>query len=102
MRIVGLLFLLCTSIACASQAPLLSAWSYGEKLRAAVKSHIVISSPIAENPTAEVEMRMASDGSIQSWRLVKSSGVPHWDYAVVKAVEKTGKLQLNVEAMPLS
>ena len=63
--------------------------SYGGKVRAKVKPNIVFTEDIAGNPSAEVEVRTAVDGTIMSQRLVKSSGNKAWDDAVVKAIVKT-------------
>ena len=63
--------------------------SYGGKVRAKVKPNIVFTEDITGNPSAEVEVRTALDGTIMSQRLVKSSGNKAWDDAVVKAIVKT-------------
>ena len=63
--------------------------SYGGKVRAKVKPNIVFTEDIAGNPSAEVEVRTALDGTIMSQRLVKSSGNKAWDDAVVKAIIRT-------------
>ena len=63
--------------------------SYGGKVRARVKPNIVFTEDIAGNPTAEVEVRTALDGTIMSQRLVKPSGNKAWDDAVVKAIIRT-------------
>ena len=63
--------------------------SYGGKVRAKVKPNIVFTEDITGNPSAEVEVRTALDGTITSQRLVKSSGNKAWDDAVVKAIVKT-------------
>jgi len=62
---------------------------------ARVKPNIVFTDDIAGNPTAEVEVGTAPDGSILSRKLVKSSGVKAWDEAVLKAIDKTDKLPLD-------
>ncbi|MBQ1658193.1 MAG: TonB C-terminal domain-containing protein, partial [Rhodocyclaceae bacterium] len=43
-------------------------------------------------PTAEVEISTSPTGEIISIRLAKSSGVPAWDEAVKRALERTRKL----------
>ena len=63
--------------------------SYGGKVRARVKPNIVFTEDISGNPSAEVEVRTALDGTIMSQRLVKSSGNKAWDDAVVKAIIRT-------------
>ena len=44
---------------------------------------------ISGNPTAEVEIRVAPDGTIVGRKLTKSSGVKSWDDAVLRAIDKT-------------
>lgn len=64
--------------------------SYGGRIKAAIRPNITLpGSTIAGNPLAVVEVRLATDGSIVSQRLVKSSGSAAWDEAVLRAVEKT-------------
>jgi colicin import membrane protein len=71
--------------------------SYAGRIRARVKPNIVFTDDIAGNPMAEVEVRMAPDGTITSRRLVKSSGVKSWDDAVLRAVDKTEALPRDVD-----
>jgi colicin import membrane protein len=62
---------------------------YGGKVSAKVKPNIVFPDNFDGNPAAEVEVRSASDGSILSRKLAKSSGNKAWDDAVLKAIDKT-------------
>lgn len=72
--------------------------SYGGKVAAKVKPHIVYPDAVAGNPRAEVEVRAAPDGTILGTpRLLKSSGVKAWDDAVLKAIVKTEKLPLDTD-----
>lgn len=71
--------------------------SYAGRIRARVKPNIVFADEIAGNPTAEVDVDMAPDGTITSRRLVKSSGVKSWDEAVLRAVDKTEVLPRDVD-----
>ena len=71
--------------------------SYGGKVRAKVKPNIVFTEDIAGNPTAEVEVRTALDGTIMSQRLVKSSGNKAWDDAVVKAIIRTQVMPRDID-----
>ena len=71
--------------------------SYGGKVRAKVKPNIVFTDDIAGNPTAEVEVRTAPDGSIISQRLIKSSGNKAWDDAVIKAIIRTETMPRDVD-----
>ncbi len=71
--------------------------SYGGKVRAKVKPNIVFTEDIAGNPTAEVEVRTALDGSIISQRLIKPSGNKAWDEAVIKAIIRTETMPRDVD-----
>jgi colicin import membrane protein len=71
--------------------------SYGGRIRARVKPNIVFTDEVAGNPTAEVEVRMAPDGTITSRKVTKSSGVKSWDDAVLRALDKTEVLPRDVD-----
>lgn len=71
--------------------------SWAGRIRARVRPNIVFSDEIPGNPTAEVEVRMAPDGTITSKRLVKPSGVRSWDDAVLRALDKTEVLPRDVD-----
>lgn len=65
---------------------------YGDRIRARVKPNIVLTESVEGSPRAEVEVRAAPDGSIINRRLVKSSGNPAWDDAVLRAIDRTAVL----------
>lgn len=71
--------------------------SYGGLVRAKVKPNIVFTEDMAGNPSAEVEVRTALDGTVMSQRLVKTSGNKAWDDAVVKAIIRTEKMPRDVD-----
>jgi colicin import membrane protein len=71
--------------------------SYAGRIRARVKPNIVFTDEVAGNPTAEVEVRMAPDGTITSRKVVKPSGVKSWDDAVLRALDKTEVLPRDVD-----
>jgi len=71
--------------------------SYAGRIRARVRPNIVFTDDIAGNPTAEVEVRMAPDGTITSSKIVKSSGVKSWDNAVLRALDRTETLPRDVD-----
>lgn len=71
--------------------------SYAGRIRARVRPNIVFTDDIAGNPTAEVEVRVAPDGTITSRRLLKSSGIKSWDEAVLRALDKTETLPRDVD-----
>jgi colicin import membrane protein len=71
--------------------------SYAGRIRARVRPNIVFTDDISGNPTAEVEVRMAPDGTITSSKIVKSSGVKSWDNAVLRALDKTETLPRDAD-----
>lgn len=71
--------------------------SYGGRIRARIKPNIVFTQDIAGNPTAEVEVRSAPDGTIVARKLIKSSGDKDWDNAVLKAIDKTEVLPRDID-----
>jgi colicin import membrane protein len=70
---------------------------YAGRIRARIKPNIVFTEDIAGNPTAEVEVRAAPDGTIVSRKLLKSSGNAAWDESVLKAIDKTEVLPRDVD-----
>ena len=70
---------------------------YAGRIRARIKPNIVYADEVAGNPTAEVEVRTAPDGTIISRKLTQPSGVKSWDDAVLKAIDKTEKLPRDVD-----
>lgn len=70
---------------------------YAGRVVARVKPNVLFTDDIAGNPTAEVEVRCAPDGTIIARRLVKSSGNPAWDKAAVAAIDRTGTLPRDVD-----
>ncbi len=73
--------------------------NYAGRIRARIKPNIVFPDELATNPIAEVEVRTSPDGTIVGRKLVKSSGVPSWDEAVLKAIDKTEVLPRNEEGV---
>ena len=71
--------------------------SYGGLIRAKVKPNITFTEDVVGNPTAEVEVKCAPDGTILSKRLLHSSGHKSWDDAVIKALEKTEVLPRDTD-----
>ena len=78
-----------TSTATQSSAP---SASYAGRVRARIKPNITYIETIVGNPTTEIEVRTAPDGTIISSRVVKASGTKSWDTAALNAIEKTGVL----------
>ena len=71
--------------------------SYGGKVAAKVKPNIVYPDAISGNPRAEVEVKLAPDGTIVGKRLAQSSGNKAWDDAVLRALDKTETLPRDVD-----
>ena len=71
--------------------------SYAGRIRARIKPNIVFTDDIVGNPTADVEVRTAPDGTIIARKLVKSSGDKAWDEAVLKAIDKTEVLPRDTD-----
>ena len=65
---------------------------YAGRVAARIKPNVVFTDVAPGNPRAEVEVRTSPDGSITSRRLVKSSGNPDWDEAVLRAIDRTATL----------
>ncbi|WKB52405.1 cell envelope integrity protein TolA [Eleftheria terrae] len=65
---------------------------YAGKLKARILPNIVYADTTVGNPAAEVEVKAAPNGTILGSRLVKSSGNPEWDQAVLRAIDKTQTL----------
>jgi colicin import membrane protein len=66
--------------------------SYAGKIIARVRPNIVLTESVPPTLRAEVEVRAAPDGTITSRRLVKASGNPTWDDAVLRAIDRTETL----------
>lgn len=72
--------------------------NYAGRIKAKVRPNITYNDPGgAANPEAEVEVRAAPDGTIVSHKIVKSSGLPDFDNAVERAIDKTQKLPLDID-----
>jgi colicin import membrane protein len=63
--------------------------AYAGRIMARIKPNIVFPDEVAGNPKATVEVRCGPDGRIISRKLITSSGVPSWDEAVLRAVDRT-------------
>lgn len=72
--------------------------SYGEKIATAVRRQVVFpdAKNLPGNPGAEFDVRLNSDGFISSVDLVKTSGIPDWDAAALRALRQTKAFPLDV------
>jgi TonB family protein len=72
--------------------------SYGKLIIRRVLPNIIFNpDDVSGNPVAEVEVRTAPDGKIMAHKLIKSSGNKAWDEAVIKALNKTDTLPLDLD-----
>jgi colicin import membrane protein len=74
--------------------------SYGGKVAAAVRPNVVFPDAdlVSGNPGAEFDLRLAPDGTIVGTpTLVKTSGLPNWDDAALRALQKTEKLPRDID-----
>lgn len=70
---------------------------YAGRIRARIRPHINYPDASAANPVAEVQIRVAPSGTITGIKLTKPSGVPAWDEAVIRAIERAEVLPLDVD-----
>jgi colicin import membrane protein len=66
--------------------------SYAGRIKARVRPNIVFSDSLPDNPAAEVQVTLGADGTVIGRRITKSSGVPAWDDAVLRAIDRTAVL----------
>jgi colicin import membrane protein len=71
--------------------------SYAGRLVARIKPNITYPGDVVGNPRAEVEVKVSSDGTILSRRILQSSGNKAWDDAVLRAVDKTEVLPKDTD-----
>ena len=71
--------------------------AYGGRVAARIKPNVVFTETVLGNPRAEVEVRTLPDGTIIARRIVKSSGNPDWDEAVLRAIDRTGTLPRDTD-----
>ena len=74
-----------------------SSRTYSAIANAAIKPNVVFTEDFEGNPLAKVEVRLQSDGTIISSRVVQPSGNKNWDNAVLNAVRKTGVMPKDVD-----
>ena len=72
--------------------------SYAGRLKGRVRPNIIYPEiSVSENPTAEVLVKLAPDGTIVSKKLTKPSGNSAWDTAVLKAIDKTERFPRDTD-----
>ena len=83
-----------TGTAARSAAPTAA---YAGMVTARIRPNIVYTGTLSDNPAAEVEVRTAPGGTIIARRLIKSSGHPDWDDAVLRAIDRTPSLPRDTD-----
>jgi colicin import membrane protein len=71
--------------------------NYAGRLVAAIKPNIVFADDVPGNPAAVVEVRVGPGGTVIGRSLVRSSGHPEWDEAVLRAIDRTGTLPKDTD-----
>ena len=74
-----------------------SSRTYGAIVRAAIKPNVVFTDELQGNPTAKIEVRLTSDGTIISQRLTQSSGDKAWDDAAMNAITRTRVMPRDID-----
>jgi colicin import membrane protein len=66
---------------------------YAASIQAAIRPNITFDADtVSGNPAVEIQVGLASDGTIISISTVKPSGVKSWDTAATRALDKTERL----------
>lgn len=77
--------------------------AYAGRIVARVKPNIVFTDSLSGDPRAVVEVHCSPDGRIIARKLIEPSGVPAWDDAVLRAIDKTEVLPKNEQGeVPIS
>jgi colicin import membrane protein len=71
--------------------------SYAGRLVGRIKPNITFPGDMLGNPRAEVEVKVAPDGTVLSRRIVQTSGNKAWDDAVLRAIDKTEVLPKDTD-----
>jgi hypothetical protein len=71
--------------------------SYGKRLSDAVKFNLIDPGGVEAESMVEVELSVAKDGTIQSYKVLHTEGSPAWHTAVMRAIMKSDKLPLDVD-----
>jgi colicin import membrane protein len=75
--------------------------SYAGRIIARLRPNATVIDSVPGNPGVEVEIRCAPDGTIIGRRITKPSGSQVWDDAVIRAIDKTGKLPTDTNGKAL-
>ena len=70
---------------------------YAARVVASIKPNVVFTEEPVGNPSVDIELRAAADGTIVSSKVIKSSGNKAWDDAVQKGIDKTAVLPRDLD-----
>ena len=70
---------------------------YAGRIKARIKPNIVFMDNPEGNPLAEIEIKLAPDGTILSQKLTRPSGLKEWDEAVQRAIDRTQVLPRDID-----
>ena len=65
---------------------------YIGRIKGRIRPNVSFPDTLAGNPAVEIEIKLAPSGRIIASRVTKRSGVPEWDEAVLRAIERTEML----------
>ena len=85
-----------TGTGTAAQAAAPSA-AYQGRVKAAILPNIVYTGKAPSRAVAEVEVTLAPGGTVIARRLVKRSGHPDWDEAVLRAIDRTPRIPADAD-----
>lgn len=71
--------------------------TYGAILRSAIRPNIVFTEEIEGNLVTKIEVRLQSDGTVISQRLLQSSGNTAWDNAAANAILRTRVMPRDID-----
>lgn len=70
---------------------------YQGRVKAAILPNIVYTGTAPSRAVAEVEVTLAPGGTVIARRLVKRSGHPDWDEAVLRAIDRTPRIPADTD-----
>jgi colicin import membrane protein len=70
---------------------------YGGRIVAHLKPFNLFTETVTGNPRVEVEVRVGPSGTILGKKITRSSGVPSWDDAVMRTLDKAERLPLDTD-----
>jgi colicin import membrane protein len=71
--------------------------AYAGKVAASIRRQLVFPGNVPDTAEAEVFVRSTSTGTIMSRNISKKSGYPAYDEAVLRAIDKVGRLPADTD-----